>query len=46
MPEDPPWDPEHGWRVLDPDGNVLAAGPPVQLEMVASFGGDEPAEEE
>ena len=19
---DPPWDPEHGWRVLDDDGNV------------------------
>jgi hypothetical protein len=38
MAADPPWDPAHGWRVLDADGNIIAAGPPVELEMVASFG--------
>jgi hypothetical protein len=39
MPEDPPWDPAHGWRVLDPDGNVVASGPgPIELHATVSFG--------
>lgn len=33
-----------GWRVLDPDGNVVASGPGMTLEMVASFG-DGPQEQ-
>ena len=43
---DPPWDPEHGWRVLDADGNILAAGPPVELEMAAFIGDDQQTETE
>ncbi len=23
----PPWEPDQGWRVLDPDGHVVDAGP-------------------
>jgi hypothetical protein len=39
LPEDPPWDPSHGWRVLDPDGNIVASGPgPIELQAAASFG--------
>jgi hypothetical protein len=30
-----------GWRVIDPDGNVVASGPPMELEMVADLGGTE-----
>ena len=45
MPADPPWDPEHGWRVVDADGNIVAAGPPVELQMVASFGETDATEE-
>jgi len=37
---DPPWDPDHGWRVLDPDGKVVAAGPPTELKAVAEADGD------
>ena len=37
-------DPEIGWRVLDPEGNVVDSGPITQLEMVANLG-DTPAEE-
>jgi len=29
---DPPWDDDQGWRILDPAGNVIASGPPIQLE--------------
>ena len=29
---DPPWEDDQGWRVLDPDGNVIASGPPTTLE--------------
>ena len=39
-PEGPPWDPDHGWRVLDPDGNVVAAGPPTELQAAAEADGD------
>jgi len=28
----PPWEDWQGWRVLDADGNVVAAGAPVVLE--------------
>jgi hypothetical protein len=31
-------EPEIGWRVLDPDGNVVASGPVTELEMVAEMG--------
>ena len=31
-PADPPWEDDQGWRVLDPDGNVIASGPPTVLE--------------
>jgi hypothetical protein len=27
-----------GWRVLDPDGNVVASGPLITLEMVTNMG--------
>jgi hypothetical protein len=30
--------PETGWRVLDPDGNVVASGPVTELEMAAEMG--------
>jgi hypothetical protein len=33
-----------GWRVIDPDGNVVASGPPISLEM-ATFMGDGQDEE-
>lgn len=33
-----------GWRVLDPDGNVVGSGPCIELEMVTEMG--EPAETE
>jgi hypothetical protein len=31
-------EPETGWRVLDPDGNVVASGPVTELEMAALMG--------
>jgi hypothetical protein len=31
-------EPETGWRVLDPDGNVVASGPATELEMAAEMG--------
>lgn len=37
-------EPEIGWRVLDPEGNVVDSGPITELEMVA-FAGDTPPEE-
>ena len=30
-----------GWRVIDPDGNVVDSGPLIELEMVAGLGGPE-----
>jgi len=27
-----------GWRVLDPDGNVVDSGPPMALQAVLGFG--------
>jgi hypothetical protein len=31
----PPWEPDQGWRVLDPDGHVVDAGP--RTFAVATF---------
>jgi hypothetical protein len=31
--------PEIGWRVLDPEGNVVASGPVTVAEMAAEIGG-------
>jgi hypothetical protein len=30
--------PDVGWQVLDPDGNVVASGPVTALEMAAEMG--------
>lgn len=30
-----------GWLVLDPEGNVVASGPPMELEMTTEMGGSE-----
>ena len=30
-----------GWRVIDPDGNVVSSGPLIELEMVAGLGESE-----
>lgn len=32
-------EPVIGWRVIDPDGNVVASGPVTELEMAAEIGG-------
>lgn len=37
---------EIGWRVLDPEGNVVASGPLTELEMVALVGDTPPEEAE
>jgi hypothetical protein len=29
---DPAWEADQGWRVLDADGNVIASGPPIEIE--------------
>lgn len=38
----PPWEPGQGWRVLDPDGHVVDAGPVsvahATLDLLASLG--------
>jgi hypothetical protein len=31
----PPWEPDQGWRVLDPDGHLVEAGP--KTIAVATF---------
>lgn len=47
MSEDVTAAPTVGWRVLDPDGNVVESGPwPAAELQAASVAGDEPAEEE
>lgn len=33
-----PTEPFVGWRVVDPDGNVVASGPPIVMEMTAECG--------
>lgn len=30
-----------GWRVIDPEGNVVASGPLIELEMATEIGGSE-----
>ena len=35
---EPEPEPEVGWRVLDPDGNVIASGPVTELEMTTELG--------
>jgi len=43
-PDEVPWDEltadgePVGWRVLDRDGNVIASGPGMTLEMASNFG--------
>jgi hypothetical protein len=41
----PAWEPDQGWRVLDPDGHVVDAGPRtfavVTYDLAAMFGLDE-----
>lgn len=32
VPVPPAWEPDQGWRVLDPDGHVVNAGERVLLE--------------
>jgi len=38
----PPWEPDQGWRVLDPDGHVVDAGPKTvahaTLDLLDSLG--------
>lgn len=47
MSDPVPQVPTVGWRVLDPDGNVVESGPwPAAELQAASVAGDEPAEEE
>ena len=38
MTERPPDETLAGWQVLDPDGNVVAAGPQAVLEASADAG--------
>lgn len=41
----PPWEPDQGWRVLDPDGHVVDAGGKTiahaSFDLAAMFGLDE-----
>jgi hypothetical protein len=47
VPKPPAWEPDQGWRVLDPDGHVVNAGPRVLLEatfdLMEMFGIEDPA---
>jgi hypothetical protein len=40
-PAELPVDEPPGWRVIDPDGNVVGSGPGVALEMVTQMGEQE-----
>jgi hypothetical protein len=46
VPKPPAWEPDQGWRVLDPDGHVVDAGPRVLLEatfdLMEMFGIEDP----
>jgi hypothetical protein len=35
----PPWEPDQGWRVLDPDGHLVSAGGKtiIHVELVFEF---------
>jgi hypothetical protein len=37
-PPEPAWEPDQGWRVLDPDGHVVNAGPRTLLVATFDFG--------
>ena len=37
-PPEPPWEPDQGWRVLDPDGHVVNAGPRTLLYATFELG--------
>jgi hypothetical protein len=47
VPVPPAWEPDQGWRVLDPDGHVVNAGPRVLVEatfdLMEMFGIEDPA---
>jgi hypothetical protein len=34
----PAWEPDQGWRVLDPDGHVVSAGPKTIIYATLVFG--------
>jgi len=34
----PPWEPDQGWRVLDPDGHVVSAGGKTIIHVELVFG--------
>ena len=34
----PPWEPDQGWRVLDPDGHVVSAGGKTIIRVELVFG--------
>jgi hypothetical protein len=46
VPEPPAWEPDQGWRVLDPDGHVVNAGGRTLLEatfdLAQMFGIEDP----
>jgi hypothetical protein len=37
-PPEPAWEPDQGWRVLDPDGHVVNAGPRTLLYATFDLG--------
>lgn len=37
----PAWEESQGWRILDSEGHVVAAGPPIELEMAVTLFGFE-----
>jgi hypothetical protein len=37
-PPEPAWEPDQGWRVLDPDGHVVSAGPRTILHVTLDLG--------
>ena len=34
----PPWEPDQGWRVLDPDGHLVSAGGKTIIHVELVFG--------
>lgn len=34
----PAWEPDQGWRVLDPDGHLVSAGGKTVIEVYFEFG--------
>ena len=38
-PPEPAWEPDQGWRVLDPDGHVVNAGGRTLLVATLDLGG-------